>query len=100
MNGKLVRIEKTKASGTLRNGEIEGVFAYLPTVGKDFEIVGKSLAFTGGGRLVETSKVTAIIQPETSETDLINGKSRRIRFTTENSLYELYIWEEPNVVSN
>ncbi len=81
MNGKLVRLHST--NNNLRTKEVEGVFDQLPTVGQGFKLIGESLDFEGGSRLIFTSNVIEVVRKDIGVWS----------FQTLNSFYELHINE-------
>lgn len=82
MHGILKRIKSSHQN--LRTDKIEGNFQKLPELNKPFIIVGKSLTLPGH-RIVTTTPVKGISD---------NDKDDKILFDTENSIYELEVYDD------
>ncbi len=79
-----VIMRKLLGGERIRTDSVEGVCEHLPEIGVPFIMIGKSLDFVGGLRLISTSPVVEISYE-------LDGT---ITTTTENSTYQLTISEE------
>lgn len=80
-NVKLIKVRSNHSN--VRTDEIEGVTADLPEAGKPFVLVGESLAFEGGGRIIQTTTIEKVEQ-----------LGDEYLFHTANSTYKLEVLNE------
>lgn len=83
---KLIRKAHNELSG-LRTDAVTGIYSVPPTVGVGFRLLGESLGFEGGLRLIVTSTVTEVKDNFISDEA---GDFHYYEFKTLNSTYELY----------
>ena len=81
MYGKLSRIESSNQN--LRTKTVEGEFEKYPTIGENFDLIGKSLSPLGDFRLVSTSTVLGVMQV-----------GKLYTFDTMYSRYELDVYDD------
>ncbi len=76
-----VKLTKVRSShSNVRTNEIEGETLDLPEAGKSFVLIGESLAFKGGGRIIETTLI-----------EKVEKMDNEYLFHTANSTYKLEV---------
>ncbi len=76
-----VKLTKVRSShSNVRTNEMEGEAISLPCVGQSFVLIGKSLEFEGGGRIIETTPI-----------EKVEKMNNEYLFHTANSTYKLEV---------
>lgn len=83
LNVKLTKIESNH--NNLRTNDMVGTTAQIPEVGHEFIILGESLSFKGGARVIHTTEIKDV------KLDLANKK---MTFQTQNSTYDLEVLDK------
>lgn len=83
MNNPVLNVKITKKESNhnnLRTSDMVGTTSQIPAVGHEFVVLGESLAYKGGTRVIHTTRVSNV---------KLNMAEKKMTFKTENSIYEL-----------